>query len=218
MSDQIQKTDPLEGLTTKERGAYRLSVERKEPFLSPGLQDQLYSLYQMGKTCDEIQALNPKLSLGIIVRARVDYGWDQRRAEYLQSMVDKARQQATQLSHESLGFIGTLLTAFHKHDQERLLRFIQTGDMEELKGALMVSNSNLKVYKETLELLLKLTGQDTTKKVSGSVTHHHVVKTDTVDAEDAEIVEIPALPASRPVPPKSAAEALAAIHKNRQKS
>jgi hypothetical protein len=56
MADELVKASgPIDALTPRERAAYRLSVDRKEPFLSPSLQDELYSLYQDGKDLQEIQ-------------------------------------------------------------------------------------------------------------------------------------------------------------------
>ena len=157
---------PLDKLTVRERAAYKRSVEAREPFLSGTLSDDLYRLYQSGRTTDEIQALNPKLSLGIIVRARIDHGWDGRRQAYLEAILFRARGQAQQLSLESLEFIGSLLTAIHRHDRDKLSRFIQTGDASELSQTLTVSTGGLKIYKGVLELLLQMTGQggDSKKK------------------------------------------------------
>jgi hypothetical protein len=209
MADELVKASgPIDALTPRERAAYRLSVDRKEPFLSPSLQDELYSLYQDGKTCEEIQALNKNLSLGMIVRARVDHEWDEKRAAYLKSMFDRAKGQAVQLSLESMGFLGDLLTAFHKHDRQKLQKFIQTGNPDELEGAMMTSASNLKLYRDVLELLLRLTGQGETKtqRVSGVVEHLHTT---------VPVVEAP-LPKLPPAEPQTAAQILELVHQKRQ--
>jgi len=170
MADIVKKEN--EGLTTRERAAYKLSLDRREPFLSATLAEQLYRLYESGKTCEEIFVLNPALSLGIVVRARMDFGWDDKRQAYLEGMLLKARVQAQQLSLESLGFLGDLLTAFHHHDREKLQRFIQTKNPEDLAGAMMVSGPNLKVYRDILEMLMKLTGQDNNSTQKIVVEHH----------------------------------------------
>lgn len=137
----------------------------------------MYVLFQAGKNCEEIQSLNPNLSLGMIVRARVDFGWDEKREKYLQSMTERARQRAQQISLESLNFLGDLITAFHVNDQAKLQKFIQTGDSNELKGAMMVSANSLKVYKDIIEMVMAMTGQSQTKKIQGVVEHLHSVQT-----------------------------------------
>lgn len=197
MNEIVKKT--VDTLTTRERTAYRYSIERKEPFLSGSLSDQLYSLYEAGRTCEEIQALNKGISLGTIIRARIDNNWDERKLTYLEGLQARARTQAHQLSLESLSFLGDLMTAFHKHDRNKLQRFIQTGDADELKGVMIQDPATLKMYQNVVELLMKLTGQDATKTVStvnGVVEHHH-----TLD---------PA-PSAKPLTPKEAADLLSAV-------
>ena len=155
--DEIVKSN-LDSLSARERAAYHLSISRKEPFLSYSLQEQLYNLYQAGKTCEEIQALNPRVTLGTIVRARVDNKWDERRDVYINALFQRARLQGQQMTMESVAFIGDLIAAFHKHDQAKLQRFVQTGDEEEMKN-LLVLGQGLKAYKDVLGLLMLLTGQ-----------------------------------------------------------
>jgi hypothetical protein len=167
-------------LGPRERAAYRLSISRKEPFLSPTLADQFYNLYQSGKTCEEIQALNPNISLGMIVRASVDFDWNEKRQTYFDGLMARAKQQAQQLSLESLSFLSDLLNAFHTHDRIKLQKFIQTGDVQEMRDVLALSGG-IKLYKEAMELLFRLTGQGgETKKVQGTVEHIHTVEQVTV--------------------------------------
>ena len=176
MSDLVKAApEALELLTTRESAAYKLSVSRKEPFLSPILADQLYGLFEAGRTCEEIQALNKGISLGTIVRARIDFNWDQKRQEHFQGLFDRARTQAQQLTLESLSFLGDLLTAYHRSDKEKFQRFIQTADPDELKGTLALTGSGFKLYQAVLELIMKITGQDATKTQNVNV--HHTVET-----------------------------------------
>lgn len=175
--NEIEKVRPQELLTLREKTAYDYTLSHKEAFLSPVLADQLYRLFESGKTCEEIKDLNKGLTLGSIVRARIDHGWDERRFAYFESLKDRARGQAQQLALESLNFLGDFLTAFHRHDKEKLQRFIQTGDEEELGGALITTGASLKTYQSVVELLMKLTGQDVSKvkvDVSGTVEHRDV--------------------------------------------
>ena len=192
----------LDKLTPRERAAYKLSVSRREPFLSATLSDQLYNLYQSGKTCEDIAALNPGLNLGMIVRARVDFRWDERRQAYLESMLDNARQRAQQLSLEALTFIGDLLTTFHRHDQAKFQKFVQTGDPNELKGALLVEHGGVKVYATIIDLLRLMTGQDNTKRVAGTVEHLHRVEAPT---------DQPVPQAAKPLTPEQAAAVIASL-------
>ena len=178
--DEIARI-PLDALSVRERSAYQLSVSRKEPFLSPVLADQLYRLFESGKTCEEIQAVNKGITLGTIVRARVDFGWDEKRNQYFQSLCDRAKGQAKQLVLESVSFLSDFLSAFHRHDKDKFARFIQTGDPKELDGAMMADGGGLKLYQNVVALLLTLTGQESTKTIHGVVEHHHTVEAPKAD-------------------------------------
>ncbi len=196
MSNAIQVD--LSSLTTREKAAYKHSIDRKEPFLSPILADQLYALFESGKSCEEIQELNKSLSLGTIVRARMDFGWEERRQNHFDSLRDRARINAQQLTLESVSFLGDLLNAFHKHDKGLFQRFIQTGNLEELKDAVMMAPGSLRTYQSVVELLMKLTGQESTKTQNVNV--HH-------------ITEQPIPAAARPLSPEEAAAILAGMGK-----
>lgn len=200
MSNEITKVEPspMDILTARERSAYSLSITRKEPFLSPILADQFYKLFESGRSCEEIQGLNKGISLGIVVRARIDFGWDDKRIAHFESLREHARTQAQNLTLESVAFLEDLLTSFHKSDREKLQRFIQTGNPDELKGALITTPSSLKVYQGVVELLMKLTGQDSikTQTVQGVIEHHH-----TVEAAQAD----------RPLTPAEAASVLSSL-------
>ena len=176
MTDEIVKTEPEKDVLTKrERAAYTLSLKNKEPFLSPGLADQFYRLFESGRSCEEIQELNKGISLGIICRARVDFGWDDRRFSHFEALREQARTQAQNLTLESVSFLGDVLTAFHRSDREKIQKFIQTGDVEDLKNVQLFDG--FKTYQQVVELLMKLTGQDQVTTVHGVVEHHHTVDT-----------------------------------------
>lgn len=141
-------------LTPKERGAY-WSALKNNP-LSPAKQAQLFELFLNGKSCEEIANLN-KMPLGEVVRARIDFEWDQKKDEHVTYLLSSVRDRVRQIQLESITFSADLLAAAHKLHGERIRKFIQSGDEAEL-GDLKITN--LKAYKDAVELLLKLTGQD----------------------------------------------------------
>lgn len=198
--NEIVKSDRLESLTARERAAYKCSIDRKEPFLSPVTADQLYSLFETGRSCEEIQALNKGISLGIVVRARIDFEWDDRRDAHFEALRLQARTYAQNLTLESVAFLGDLLNAFHKHDRAKFQRFIQTGNAEEFAGALLLTSANLKTYQGLLDMVMKITGQDSTKtqNIHGVVEHHHTV--------DSPIPQ-----AARPLTPEEAVAVIATV-------
>jgi hypothetical protein len=163
-------------MTKREKQMYRASKMDREPVLPANVIEDLYRLYQSGKGCEEICELNPKYTLGQIVRARVDNEWDDRKKEYLETLVKNAEPLAKQVAIESIGFIGTFLSVVHQHDQHKLQRFIQTRDKAELDGAIIFDTGTLKIYKEMLDMFLRATGNHDTKRVIGSVQHTHTME------------------------------------------
>lgn len=155
---------PVERLTPEERKAYKLYVQKNDPPLAPSIQAQLFSLYLNGTTCEEIQKLNPNFSLGMIVRARVEGLWDDRRDAHLQTLFEGVRERVQQVQMESVVFTSDLLASANKMFGDKLKKYLQTGDEREL-GSLRIDS--LKQYRDAVDLLMKLTGQDKKIEVSG---------------------------------------------------
>jgi len=155
---------PVERLSPEERKAYKLYVQKNDPPLAPGVQAQLYNLYLNGSTCEEINRLNPNFSLGMIVRAKVEGLWDDRRDKHINELFESVRERVQQVQMESVVFTTDLLAGANKMFGDKLKRYLQTGDEREL-GDLRIDS--LKQYRDAVDLLLKLTGQDRKVEVSG---------------------------------------------------
>jgi hypothetical protein len=165
----------VKDLTPKEREAYEKYVEAGKPPLAVSTVANFFALYLNGHTCEEIAKLNPAFGLGIIVRARIDNDWDSARDAHLEHLMANIRQVAQQKQLGSIRFVADALAAFEKQAGEKFQRYLQTGDASQLGEW---QHMSLKQYKELIELILKLTGQEssTTKKVTGDVLHRHVVE------------------------------------------
>lgn len=163
----VKEPEPTDLLSPEEAKAYRLYMKKNDPPLAPKIQAELFSLYLNGSSCEEIAQLNPHFNLGMIVRARVEGLWDKRRNEHLANLFSGVRERVQQVQMESIMLTSDLLAAANKRFGEKLKRYIQTGDEREL-GALQVDS--LKQYRDAVDLLLKLTGQDKKVEVKGEIT------------------------------------------------
>jgi len=143
-------------LSKAEQQALALYEKERQVPLSPSLQAQFFNLYLNGKSCFQIQQLNPGFHLGAIVKARLDGEWDRRLNEYRDELLNTATERAKTVSHEAIGFVGDMLSATHKFHGRRLAKYLQTGDEGEL-GDLDIKS--IKNYKAVLELMMSLTGQ-----------------------------------------------------------
>lgn len=154
----------MELLTPEEKKALKLYRAKNDPPLAPQIQMQLFELYLNGSSCEEIQRLNPNVPLGMIVRARIDGDWDRRLSDYRDRLLTEVRTRVEQVQVESVMFTADMLAAANKMNGDKLKKFIQTGDSREL-GDLNITS--LKQYRDAVELLLKLTGQDRKVEVKG---------------------------------------------------
>ena len=188
---QMANLDTAEGrfdaLDPEEKEVYTRYMASGKPPVSPATAQQFYNLYLRGCSAKDIQAMNPSFDLGMIVRAKMDNDWDLKRKDYTEGLVDRIQEtvQASQL--ESVQFVSLWAAAFNKLNGDKLRRFVQTGkeeDLGDLKGQM-----TLKAYQQTLELLLRLTGQDKDKNVSGEILHTHRTedKGEVVDGQSKEI-------------------------------
>lgn len=187
--------DPLAWLDEPERHAYahfmgnrNLRGQAATFPLSPGVAAGLYELYLNGRSLSEIRAQFPtQYGFGQIVHAAVEGKWYDRRLEYLGGLMDRAKSRALQVAAESVDFIADSMAAAHKMHGAALKKYLVSGDPKDL-GAFGIGS--LKQYRDTVEVLLKITGQDGTKRVAGTVKHEHTVRT---------------IPTAPPVPPSPGA-------------
>jgi hypothetical protein len=167
-----------EWLTEKEKLALKTFKER---FQKGGLETyelaakpavEMFSLFLNGSSLSEIADLNYQFGLGTIVNSAVEGKWNQKRQDYLEELYDRAKDRMFQTAAEGANFIATLLSAAHKEHGDKIKKYLQTED-----PALLAETDfrikSMRGYKEAVEVLMKLTGQDRTKQiqVSGDVTH-----------------------------------------------
>lgn len=157
-------------LDDREISAFRRWQNSNQPALAPDTQAKLFALYLNGKTTEDIRRLNPQFSLGQIVHARVNGNWDELRQRHVEELLLGVKSRVQQITLESVNFVADLLAAANKVHGDKISRYLQTGNEKEL-GDLQISS--LQGYKQAVELLQKLTGQDKQQKVGGEITIMH---------------------------------------------
>lgn len=148
---------------------------------------KMYELYLNGYTCDEIYRINGgKIPFGQILDARVRYEWDKRKARQLDSIYANIEEKVVKTKNDSILHITDLLAAAHKVWGDKIKLFLQEGDASVLGG---MDLSNMKTYKELLQMLQTLTANDKSSvkdvKVDGTVNHLHTVVNKKLTGEDA---------------------------------
>lgn len=185
----VKITEAESRLAPRELAAYKFWSQSGQARLSPTLAAQLYALFLQGKTSDEILRLNKGISLAQLTWARVEGEWDLQREEYQLDLFKNTRAMLQQSSLEAVRFLTDVLAVTHKKYGDAAKKYLQTGDEGELKG---FEVNSLGQYKQLVEILQKLTGQENPrveeKRVSGEVTHNHkhvIEKPNEMSAEDA---------------------------------
>jgi hypothetical protein len=140
----------------------------QHPAIAPETQARLFRLYLNGKSTHEIHRLNQQFSLGQIVNAKIQGKWDERVEQHVDELLNGVKARVQQVTLESIDFVADLISAANKLYGERIKRYLQTENPEDL-GDLQISS--LDGYRKAIELLQKLTGQD--KQQKGEVTVLH---------------------------------------------
>jgi hypothetical protein len=182
----LTRTDQIDALPEKERDAYFKHIQRGDAPASPDLNARLLKMYLMGKSLDEIQRTNKTFTLGMMVQAKLEGQWDERKLQYQTDLLDKVQERVKQTQLEAIHFASDQLGLAHAKFRERMSQYLETGDESVFQGMVI---GNMKDYREYLSLLRELTGQDSTK----SVKHTHKVEK-TEPEEKTIVVEAKVVP------------------------
>lgn len=186
MDDKLSKA--ISHLSETEAKAYQKWVEDGRPKLSPDKAAQFFAVFLQGYDCVQISKSNPGFDLGLIVRARVEYEWDERKSEYLQKLMQDVVQVSQKTTAEAIKFASDGMAAFHKLAGEKFRKFLQSGNEEDLGEFKGLSFKN---YKDLIEIFGKLTGQEskTQQRIVGEVVHTHTVQSNekTVDGQATRV-------------------------------
>ncbi len=130
----------------------------QNPSMSKIVATKLYSLYLQGHTFLEIVETNEnKYPVGMVIEAAVRDKWYSRREEYLESLYASIAERAKQAQLQSVAFVSDMLAATAKLHGEKVKRYLQNGDISEMKDFPI---GTVNSYRVMVEMLLKLTGQD----------------------------------------------------------
>lgn len=157
--EQIESIEArTERLTARERYAYEYWCRSEQPGVAPAFGASMFALFLNGKSCEEIHRLNPGLTLGQVVSARVQGEWDRRRDEYAQDLLDRAAERLEQSTLASADFLQDMLAVARKKHGDALKRYLQDGNEAHLKDTMTVDS--IDAFKKVVEALQKLTGQE----------------------------------------------------------
>ena len=146
-------------LTKEEEHEYRSFCTLGLPHIPPEDELGMFQLFLNGSTSDEIcRVNNGKYTKGQIVNSRIEGRWDDKVNEYKSTLLAKQIDRLQMVQVESLNFMANLIYATNRLNNEKILKYMQSGDHKEL-GDLQIGS--LAGYKTAIELLHALSGQRT---------------------------------------------------------
>jgi hypothetical protein len=167
--------------------------------LTPEAAARFFELYLNGSDCKEIQRLNRAFPLGMILDAKVRFKWTEKRDSYSVELQSRILDKVRKAQLETTELITDLLVATKKRYGDKLKKYIQTGNDQDLDNVLNIDS--LKELLKVSEGLLKITGQDrqtksvhetkNTQNVNLTLSGAPVEGAEALDPEDAaKILEI----------------------------
>ena len=151
-------------LPDKERQALTAYLNVGGGELSAAAAAQFYELFLRGSSCEEIQRLNKAFPLGAIIQARLKFDWDQRKSDHMMELQNKVADTVMRSQLETAEYLANMLSVAAKRDNDRLKKYLQTGNKEDLGDAM--TPSNMMSLTKAIENLMKITGQDKNIKIT----------------------------------------------------
>lgn len=104
-------------------------------------------------SCLEITEMYPELSMGALLKTRIQDEWDVKRNEFLEQLYLQAMNNAKKAHLDGVNFVSSITGIFHKKYAPMIKKYYVTGDPEDL-GEL--KDLKFRDYKTTMELLIKM--------------------------------------------------------------
>jgi hypothetical protein len=179
MEQKLDNIHPMDGWTKKELEVLAATEESGARPIAASLVTQLFSLFLEGYSCLEISKQNKGLSEGDLLYCRKKYNWDSQRDEYAVNLTKQVVQKMAKQKLESVEFLTNMLSVIHKEHRDVMLKYLQTGNIDDLPKI-----GSLRTYKEVIETLAKITGEDSVKKVKfeGNIKQETTLKNDSGNA------------------------------------
>ena len=143
-------------------------IESGRHQLAPDTALKFFELFLNGIEAEEIHRLNKAFPYEAILWAQAKFNWPHQRDEYIAKLSTTVRDKVIKAQLETTGLLTDMLAAANKHHGDKVKKFLQTGDQEDLKGALSIDSvgSLLKI----VDGLQKITGQNNVQRVKSEST------------------------------------------------
>ena len=131
--------------------------------LAPETAVRFFELYLNGSDCSEIHRLNKAFPYESILWARIKYDWDKKKDELTFALTEKTKEKAVKAALETTSLLSDMLIAASKKHGDKLKKYIQTGNEEDLGDSMSIDNITSLI--RAVEGLQKITGADRVQKI-----------------------------------------------------
>lgn len=136
------------------------------------LATSLYQLFLEGYSCLEISKQGKGLSEGDVLFLRKKYEWDKQRDQYALDLQNQVNGKLIKAKLEAVEFLTNQMAAIHKLNRDQVLKYLMSGNPDDMPKDL----GKVGGYKQIIEVLQKITGEDKVSKVkTESVSTQNVI-------------------------------------------
>ena len=202
-------------LSAEEYGSMKVYIESGGQALSPSTASNMFNLFLNGSSLQEIWKLNRQIALGSIIEAAVKFNWHTEKVQYSQDLHGKIREKVVQSQLQATELLTDMLTVANKQHSEKLKRYIQSGNLEDLEGSMNIEN--LTALLRTIDGLREITNQNKAKDAKAMV-DINVIQAGTRDITAAADVKQLGSKGTEKFTPEQAKSILKMISENKSKA
>jgi len=133
-------------------------IAAENPELALSTAQRFFELFLYGNNVDDIHDLNVAFPKSSIQWCRFKYNWDRLREEHMMKLYASTAQKVMKAQLDTTSLLADILSASAKKNGDKINKYLQTGNENDLAGALSVKC--LKDLVKTAESLQKITNQD----------------------------------------------------------
>jgi hypothetical protein len=154
-NEQTKALEPYtsKGLTPEEAKLVANWIEAGRPGIANIRADFLFSIFNLGYTCQEIHKHFPEYALPAILWARAKFDWDARRAAAAGNSAKAIAMSAPNIGAEAIRHLLALVQATHVRNERELMAYLAAPDREKPPTFLPAT---LHQYSQLLQTLKEL--------------------------------------------------------------
>lgn len=151
------------GLTKDEASTLSKWIEDGKPGLTKYKAERLGEIYCLGYSCQDIKKWFPEYPIEVLLWARIQFNWDDTRAQYKKIVQQETLNAAVAARMESIRFLADVISATHVKYRKEILQFI--ADPTNHEAPKKIIPDNIHSYGYLVSLLKEVTAPNQDKNI-----------------------------------------------------